>query len=347
MEVTIRDVAARANVSFQLVSAVLGKKSYARASAKTREKIDQAARELGYQPNISARILQGGKSGLLGVLIDSRPPEESHSLLAEIEQAASAQGYRLLIAQAHNEPEKLLQSYYSLKQNGVDGVISLANDYPFADCRLDEVLKAERKLIFVRDTADGSYSSVDIDVAGGMIQAAEHLQKQGYERTALLLVDNDAEKSCLNRSMQQRIEGFKSACPEGKVCFLRCNDTDIDRIETQCELFIENELRPASIDSVIVQNDYYGAVLMNRLAKANIRVPEDCGIIGQDNRRICECLGVKLTSLDYDRRALAEKVVEFMLKHINGEAETCRKVFEMKLIVRESSVKNINNSKES
>lgn len=35
-------------------------KSYARASAGTREKIERAASELGYQPNISARILQGG-----------------------------------------------------------------------------------------------------------------------------------------------------------------------------------------------------------------------------------------------------------------------------------------------
>ena len=58
MEVTIRDVAAKAQVSFQLVSAVLGNKSYARASAGTREKIERAASELGYQPNISARILQ-------------------------------------------------------------------------------------------------------------------------------------------------------------------------------------------------------------------------------------------------------------------------------------------------
>ena len=98
MAVTVRDVAAEAGVSFQLVAAVLGGKKYAHASAATGEKIREAARKLGYIPNASARILRGDASKIIGVLIDSRAPETMYSILAEIEQLADRHGYRILTA---------------------------------------------------------------------------------------------------------------------------------------------------------------------------------------------------------------------------------------------------------
>ena len=82
MVATIRDVAAKAKVSFQLASAVLGNKKYARASEATRKKITDAARNLGYVPNVSAKILRGDASKIIGVLIDSRAPESTFSILA-------------------------------------------------------------------------------------------------------------------------------------------------------------------------------------------------------------------------------------------------------------------------
>ena len=106
----------------------LGGKKYAHASASTREKIQESARKLGYVPNASARILRGDASRIIGVLIDSRAPESMYGVLAEIEQRADELGYRILSAQAHDNPDKLLQAYYSLKQNGVDGIISFSHD---------------------------------------------------------------------------------------------------------------------------------------------------------------------------------------------------------------------------
>ena len=144
MSPTIRDVADLANVSFQLVSAVLAGKKYARASESTRKRIFESAEKLGYVPSVSARILKGGESKVLGVLVDSRAPSVVHSLLAEIEHVADLQGYRLLVAQAHDNPEKLLASFHSLKQYGVDGILSLAHDYPLLSGKLREKLQKEK-----------------------------------------------------------------------------------------------------------------------------------------------------------------------------------------------------------
>ena len=187
MAATIRDVASEAKVSFQLASAVLGNKKYARASEATRKKILDAARRLGYVPNVSARILRGTASKIIGVLIDSRAPEPAYGTLVEIERGADELGYRILSAQAHDNPEKLLQAYHSLKQNGVDGIISFSHDYPQLNCQLDRQLKDDPKIVFVRSTLEPDASSVDVDMAGGMKMAVDHLTAGGYRNPALLL----------------------------------------------------------------------------------------------------------------------------------------------------------------
>ena len=339
MEVTIRDVAAKAQVSFQLVSAVLGNKSYARASAGTREKIERAASELGYQPNISARILQGGASKLLGVMIDSRAPEETFSLLAELEHAAGCHGYRILIAQAHDDPEKLIDAYYALKQNGVDGIISLAHDYPKQDCRLDQKLKEEKKLVFVRNTHKQQHSFVDVDVAAGIETAVCHLKEQGYRNTALLLFKTDPEKDKNCRSIQERLRGFCRACPEGSVFQVPAFTSETDGLENACRDLIHDEFTEKGIDAVIAQNDYIAAILMKELQSAGRLVPDDFGVVGCDNRLICQCLPVKLTTLNYDRKLVAETTIDFLLKYIGCRKTRLNAVFQPQLIIRESTLK--------
>ena len=336
MAITIKDVAEEAQVSFQLVSAVLGNKSYARAAVDTRERIWSAANKLGYQPNISARVLKGSASKLLGVMIDSRAPEETFSLLAELEYAAGCHGYRILIAQAHDNPEKLLESYYELKQNGVDGIISLAHDYPGQHCRLDQVLKEEKRIVFIRNTAEQQLSYVDVDVAMGIENAVLHLEGQGYRNIALLLVETaPGEEHTI--SIRQRLAGFTRSCPKGQVYYVPSCATEIDELEQHCRKLIHHEFRVKAIDAIIAQNDYIAAVLLKELQSSGIKVPSDFGIIGCDNRLICQCLPVKLTTLNYDRKLVAETALKFLFKHLKGDETRLKAVFQPQLIIREST----------
>ncbi len=331
MEVTIRDVAVKAQVSFQLVSAVLGNKSYARASAVTREKIEQAARELGYYPNISAQILQGGSSKLIGVMIDSRAPEEAFSLLAELEQAATAHGYRILIAEAHDDPEKLFSAYCALKQNRVDGVISLSHDYPGIDYHLEEKLKTEKKLVFVQNIREHLHSYVDVDMAEGFAMATRHLQKEGYRNIALLLSQRARDiQKC--QTIQSRIHGFHSVLPGGNVFYVPGADPG-----TACRQLIDGEFKEKQIDAVVAQNDYIAAFLQKELLAAGKKLPEDFGLVGCDNRLVCQCMPLELSTITYDRKSVAEKTIEFILKLIVGEDARLAAVFQPQLIVRASS----------
>ena len=338
MAVTVRDVAVEAGVSFQLVAAVLGGKKYAHASAATGKKIREAARKLGYIPNASARILRGDASRIIGVLIDSRAPETMYSILAEIEQLADQHGYRILSAQAHDQPEKLLNSYYSLKQNGVDGIISFSHDYSQFGCHLDQRLRDDPRTVFVLNINDQTTSAVDVDIKGGIVAAAEHLRGQGYRRTALLLSGSPSPDS-LPQSCRKRLEGFRFGCPDGEVFFFHSNRGEIPRMETEFDQLIREKLITGRFDSVIALNDLCAVVLMNRLTAAGIRIPQDFGVVGCDDLPIGMCYPVKLTTLRYDRSTLARNVLNILLDKIAGNTAPVRVDLPMELIIRESSNK--------
>lgn len=341
MTATIRDVAAKAGVSFQLASAVLGGKKYARASEATRGRIVAAASELGYVPNASARILRGDASRIIGVLIDSRAPESTFSILAEFEQAAASRGYRILIAQAHDDPGKLLESYKSLKQNGVDGIVSFAHDYPLQNCHLDQLLKDDPRIVYILNSIDsdpnGSY--VDADIAGGMKTAVGHLLENGYRKPALLLLNRSSEK--LTGSIKKRIDGFQTCAPSGAQVFcLSCNELDSGTVSEICRRLISEKFIPGRIDSVIAQNDNLAAILMKELLAAGIRIPQDIGLVGWDNLLIGQCLPVTLTSLYFDRKQLAGFALQLLLDKIGGHSDPVRECFPMNLVVRESTRRN-------
>ena len=338
MAATVYDVAAKAGVSFQLVSAVLGNKKYAHASEATRKKIFEAARELGYRSNRVASTLAGGNSKIIGVIIDSRAADSHYRILAEIENEAGKYGYRLLIAQAHDDPEKLLDSYYSLKQNGVDGIISFAHDYSHLNCHLDEVLKDDPKIVFVLNSCEGRYSAVDVDIAAGIVAASEHLRSRGYHKTALVLCGADT-LDALPQSCRKRINGFRTGCPGGDVFLLKSNGIDIPQLENECAQFIREKLIPGRFDSAIAVNDLLAVVLMNLLIAGGIRIPQQFGLVGCDNLPIGMCAQVKLTTLCYDQSKLADAVLKILLDKIAGQTGPVRKVFPMELVIRESTGK--------
>ncbi len=85
----IKDVSAHAGVSVKTVSRVLNNHRYVRP--ETREKVQKAMQELGFKPNMAARILAGTKSGQIALIYDNHSPYYMHQIqigpaYAEVQQ---------------------------------------------------------------------------------------------------------------------------------------------------------------------------------------------------------------------------------------------------------------------
>lgn len=120
---TSYDVALRAGVSQSAVSRCF--KPGASASAKMRERVMRAARELGYTPNAIARSLITRRSNLIGVIISNLTNLYYPEVLAELSAQASSRGIRVLLftLSAESEIDEVLEQIWQYR---VDGVISAA-----------------------------------------------------------------------------------------------------------------------------------------------------------------------------------------------------------------------------
>src|SRR6478672_1048821 len=89
---TIHDVAKRAGVSASSVSRALN--GHPNVSPQLRRRVEEAVRELRYQPNLAAHSLRSGATGLVGFLLDSMA---NGPIYASVEQALRNQGYSMLL----------------------------------------------------------------------------------------------------------------------------------------------------------------------------------------------------------------------------------------------------------
>ncbi|MBQ6597800.1 MAG: LacI family DNA-binding transcriptional regulator, partial [Lentisphaeria bacterium] len=235
-------------------------------------------------------------------------------------------------------PERLLQAYHSLKQNGVDGIISFSHDYAQFGCRLDSQFEDDPRIVFVLNTPEQTGSSVDVDYHGGMAQALTHLREQGYRSPALLMCGgcvDPVEK--LTRSNKKRLEGFLRNCPGGDFFLLKPEISEIPRLYDECRKLIREKLNPAGIDAIIAHNDDLAALFLKALLAEKVRVPQDFGVIGFDNLPLGEYLPVTLSTLYYDKKELADSALKILQDKIAGKSAPVRLSCQVKFIPRESS----------
>ena len=130
MAATLHDVARLAGVSIKTVSNVVHE--YAHVRATTRQRVLAAIDELGYSPNLSARSLKSGRTGVIGLAV----PELSLSYFAELADAvirsADRHGVTVLIEQTGGDRQREIDLLSSTRRQMTDGllfsVLGMAND---------------------------------------------------------------------------------------------------------------------------------------------------------------------------------------------------------------------------
>ncbi len=118
----LQDVATRAGVSVTTVSRVLNNRGY--LSDEVRARVNAAIVELGYRPDGIARSLIGRKSGLVGVIVPTVADPFFGELVAAIENALAERGYKVLLCDCQENPEREAEYLDLLQANRVDGVIT-------------------------------------------------------------------------------------------------------------------------------------------------------------------------------------------------------------------------------
>jgi LacI family transcriptional regulator len=189
MSVTLQDIADRLGVSVATVSRALA--GYPDVAATTRQRVLQAAEEMGYRPNIIARMLQKQRTDTIGFIIPTHGPRFSDpyfsELLTGIGNAAAERDYDVLVSTCSPDTPAEAQAYERFVQgHRVDGMLVVRTRKQ--DARITYLLEQDFPFVaFGRSRVEGGFCYLDVNGAVGLREVTRHLINLGHRRIAIIL----------------------------------------------------------------------------------------------------------------------------------------------------------------
>ncbi len=336
-EVTIYDIAQKLALSSATVSRALQDNPL--INKKTRTRVQQAARKLGYRHNTFASSLRKQKTNTIGIIVHELKSNFITSVLSGIEKVTSEAGYDLIIAHSSESFKKEEANTLNLFHKRVDGLIaSLA----FDTTGLDHFKPFQERgipVVFFDRVEEGSEGvNVIIDNYKCGYQATKHLIDEGCSRIVLVTAS-------LKRNVYaQRHKGYKDALFDNDIPFnedyLLIKDlSEQGGIEAARQIL---QMSPLP-DGAFVTNDFSAAVFMQVLKDNGVRIPEDIAVVGFNNDAIGKIIEPQLTTIDYPGAEMGEIAARNLINHLKGITNikhTNTIVIRSDLIVRKSSLRN-------
>lgn len=306
---TLYDVARRAGVSQPTASRVLNG-STRKVGGPYRERVLQAARELGYLPNVSAQAFANGTSRTVGLIVGSIMGAYFSALSAELMRCARSTGYRLSINISGRIPERELDIVRSLREMRPAAIVFAGTGLrDHADHRpmIEELTRFEARggrVILVSRTGL-PFTSVNIDDRIGAERLGRALGELGY-REALTL-----GSSAPLSAMQERVVGFAAGLGVhgGRV---ESRDTDLTWEEAYAVVSGLSEQLVRRIDLIFAVTDEVALGARAALRDRGLQVPTDVAVAGFNDMRTSRDVAPPLTTVHVPLDTLAEETMRLV-----------------------------------
>lgn len=302
MVAKLTDVAKLAGVSPTTVSRVINRKGY--LSEKTITKVQAAMKTLGYKPNNLARSLQGKSAKLIGLIF----PNISHIFYSELIEYLEIElfkhGYKAIICNSHNNPDKERDYLEMLEANQVDGIISSSHNLG-----IDDYEKVSAPIIAFDRNLAPNIPIVSSDNFEGGRMAAKLLKKHGCQHPIMI-----AGKDNSNSPTGLRQLGFKSVFAQAPIFHLS-GELSIIRKEMEIKVILQNE-KP---DGIFLSDDMTAILTMKIANQLNITIPHELKIIGYDGTHFVENYYPYLTTIRQPIKDIAHLLVDVLLKKIDHQ----------------------------
>ena len=301
---TMKDVAREAGVALGTVSKVF---NGIPVGESYRKKVEDAARQLGYQVNSYARGFKTNKTCMVALLLPNIVNPFFTSLAEEVCRALTRRGYRMILTLSHSDPDAEQRCIRMVEQNKVDGIIGLT---------YNPALEISDRIPFVSIDRyfNPSIPCVSSDNFGGGQMAVRKLMELGCKKLAFFRIG-----SYVSSETDKRGEGFQAACQEAHVDHaMVClnNEEGLAPFQT----FLRDHMHDGRLnyDGIFCNTDYLAGQIHNMLKELALRVPEDVQLIGFDGIRSFGAEDLRCSSIAQNVQQLAETSVDILLKEDSG-----------------------------
>jgi len=335
---TLVEVARLAGVTAATVSNVLRERG--KVGAETRKRVLAAVKELGYQPNLTARALVEGRPPTIALIVSSiaNPFYPEFALAAE--QAVRKLGYFLLVCNTNDDPAQERAYLDAVGGSLARGVLVMHADF----VQLDQLLALRQRGVPVvlcmweKPDEPPALPCVAVDFYRAGVIAAEHLLKLGHQRVGAV-VGSEASGNHI-----WRYRGFADTLARAGLPHLpehaRFGPDTIDAGRNAAHALLA---AVPDLTAIFASNDLPAIGVLQAAADLGLQVPSDLSVIGITDIQLAHQVRPALTTVAVPTSEAADLAVRMMMNIIRHEGgngidgETMRVTSTPRLVVRSST----------
>lgn len=310
-------------------------------AGETRQRVEEAVRQLGYRPSTLARSLSQRRSYTLGIATFGLKYIGPSRTLNGIADKADELGYMLLMKELNNfDANRIDDVIDSLLARQVDGILwaapEIGDNHAWVNERLEKI---PVPMLFIAMQPRDGIPSIATDNFQGAVMAVQHLLGRGRKKIGHISGPRgwwEAEER--KRGWRETLDaaGFETSersCAEGNWSSASGEQAFIQLLESFPDM-----------DAVFVANDQMALSVLREAWRRGIRIPEQLAVIGFDGIPESAYYYPSLTTISQDLQLLGEQAVQNIVEMIQARQENRLVIAQSRfvqphLVVRESSTR--------
>jgi DNA-binding LacI/PurR family transcriptional regulator len=335
----MRDIAAVAGVSQSTVSRVLNDApTRVPIAAETRERVNLAARRLGYRPNPLARGLRGASTMLIGAVVRDFSDPFFATAIEALAVEAMARGYNVVLGHAHGRVDEGLGLTAVLETRHCDAIVMLGDmqDQPRL---LDDLRTGSVPVVALWQGASPlEFPTIDVDDQAGIVAGLEHLIGLGHERIGFVSAELPGDNWRRQDAFEAFMRGRFGSVPNG---YVQVVPNTLAGGEEALRTLLALPEPPTAVAS---STDLAAVGVLHAAYNMGRTVPDELSVVGFDDLHLAAYTVPALTTLRMPIAEIVGEGVELAIelgRDPSLSREPRRKYFDPKLVVRQSTARPV------
>ncbi len=316
MSPTIQEIAENLGISKTTVHRALN--GTGRISPKTKKRVTEYAKKIGYRPNTIAQTLRTKRSMTIGLILRGIMVGHYYSeILSGIEIIAGEMGYVINIACSGDNIDKEREIIQNFIERRVDGIIIAPVSGSYIE-NYEQLNQLGVPFVFIDKFVDGVAADVvTADSKDGVKKAVRLLLNTGRKRIAFL---NGFEGDCI--TIAQRIEGYKESLLASNNTYIKIIDSEFYATEDKMcgflaiKQFINTNSQDNLFDAIVCANDSLAFGALKAIIQSGLRIPEDIALVGNNNDTMTEYVQPMLTTISQPKADMGRMAINLLMKKI-------------------------------